>query len=475
MQLDMNAAANHYDRAAALLPATHPGRPAILVKAGRANLERGQLPEAEDLLREAIAGFETRRDVAGAGEATSRLAMVTAERGGTAESGRLLERAIFLLEQVPPGDALAEAYASSGMYYALAGRPGQALTAAGKALALAQPAPSLRTRALVARGTARVTLGDAGGIEDGREAARVARSLEMPAALALVLGNLAELEWLIEGPRGALATYQETWDLARRHGGMRLGTVFWAESLRPLLDLGDWDELLARLQQLRPVLEAQGASYSLAGMEPYRAAVLLWRGELTPARAVIEGALPAAREIADLQVLVPAQAVAALAEQASGSQPAALVLAGEYEAAVRARPGQVGWYWGWWFLADLVRVCVAAGELDRATALIGDAQPAVLRHRLSVLAARAALAEAQGRLGQAAALYAEAADGWDAYGHVLEHGQALLGLGRCRLALGEPGPEQPLAGARRLFARLKAAPLLAETDRWLVQVVAQTS
>ena len=475
MQLDMNDAASHYDRAAGLLPATHPGRPAILVKAGRANLERGQLAQAEDLFREAIAAYQTRHDEASAGEATSWFAMVTAERGGTAEARRLLESAIWLLEQVPPGDALAEAYASSGMYYALAGRPEEALAAAGKALALGQLAPRLRSWALDARGFARVTLGDAGGIEDYREAVRAARALEMPVVLALVLGNLAEVEWLIEGPRGALATYRETWDLARRHGDMRLGTVFWAESLRPLLDLGEWDELLARSQQLRPVLEAQGASYGVAGMEPYRAAVLLWRGEYTAARTMIEGVLPAAREIADLQVLVPALAVAALAEQASGTQPTALALVGEYEAAVRARPGQAGWYWGWWFLADLVRVCVAAGELDRAAALIGDAQPAVARHQFSVLTARAVLAEARGELHDAAARYAEAADGWQAYGHVLEHGQALLGLGRCRLTLAEPGTEQALTQARQLFARLQATPLLAETDRWLGQALAQTS
>jgi hypothetical protein len=167
--------------------------------------------------------------------------------------------------------------------------------------------------------------------------------------------------------------------------------------------------------------------------------------------------------------------VAALAGQASGSQPAALALAAEYEAAVRARPGQAGWHWGWWFLADLVRVCVTAGELDRAAALIGDAQPAVLRHQLSVLTARAVLAEAQGDLRDAAARYAEAADSWQAYGHVLEHGQALLGLGRCRLTLTEPGTEQALTQARQLFARLQAAPLLAETDRWLGQALAQTS
>ena len=164
---------------------------------------------------------------------------------------------------------------------------------------------------------------------------------------------------------------------------------------------------------------------------------------------MIDGAPPAAREIADLQVLVPALAVAALAEQASGNQPAALELADEYEAAVRARPGQAGWHWGWWFLADLVRVCVAAGELNRAAALVGDAHPAVLRHQLSVLTARAVLAEARGELHQAAGRYAHAARGWQAYGHVLEHGQALLGLGRCRLALREPGNEQTLTEARR--------------------------
>ena len=123
MQLDLKVAAGHYDRAAGLLPVTDPGRPAILIKAGRANVERGQLPEAERLLREAIAGYQTQHDTAGAGEATSRLAIVTMERGGTAEAGRLLDRAISLLEQAPPGDALAEAYATSGMFHAIAGPP----------------------------------------------------------------------------------------------------------------------------------------------------------------------------------------------------------------------------------------------------------------------------------------------------------------------------------------------------------------
>ena len=135
----------------------------------------------------------------------------------------------------------------------------------------------------------------------------------------------------------ALASYRESWDLAQRHGALLAGTrLSGPRASGPLFDLGEWDELLARSQQLRPVLEAQGASYTLAGMEPYRAAVLLWRGELTAARALIEGVLPAAREIADLQVLVPALAVAALAEQASGNQP------GRARAGRRVRGGGAG-------------------------------------------------------------------------------------------------------------------------------------
>ena len=190
---------------------------------------------------------------------------------------------------------------------------------------------------------------------------------------------------------------------------------------------------------------------------------------------MIDGVLPAAREIADLQVLVPALAVAALAEQASGNQPAALELADEYEAAVRARPGQAAYTPGWWFLADLVRVCVAAGELQPRRGAGRGRPPGRCCGISSAFLPPEPSFEARGELHQAAGRYAHAARGWQAYGHVLEHGQALLGLGRCRLALREPGTEQTLTEARLWFAQLKAAPLLAEADRWLGQALAQTS
>jgi hypothetical protein len=52
-----------------------------------------------------------------------------------------------------------------------------------------------------------------------------------------------------------------------------------------------------------------------------------------------------------------------------------------------------------------------------------------------------------------------------------EEAQALLGRGRCLLALGRaPEAAQPLREAREIFARLGARPALEETDALLEQV-----
>jgi hypothetical protein len=48
------------------------------------------------------------------------------------------------------------------------------------------------------------------------------------------------------------------------------------------------------------------------------------------------------------------------------------------------------------------------------------------------------VAEASGRLEEAAGLYAAAAAGWDAFGFVLERALALAGEARCLAALGRP-------------------------------------
>jgi hypothetical protein len=111
-----------------------------------------------------------------------------------------------------------------------------------------------------------------------------------------------------------------------------------------------------------------------------------------------------------------------------------------------------------------VRVCVAVGHRGTAEALAAQADEGVARNRYGLLAARAALAAADGALEEAVLRYEEAAARWADYGHQLERAQALLGAGRCLLALGRPDGHVQLESARTLLATLDAGPLLAEAD-----------
>jgi hypothetical protein len=72
----------------------------------------------------------------------------------------------------------------------------------------------------------------------------------------------------------------------------------------------------------------------------------------------------------------------------------------------------------------------------------------------------------------AVARHAAAADGWGAFGVVLEQGHALLGVGRCAALLDGAGAAArgPLGRARAIFDRLGATALLAETDQLFAQL-----
>ena len=78
---------------------------------------------------------------------------------------------------------------------------------------------------------------------------------------------------------------------------------------------------------------------------------------------------------------------------------------------------------------------------------------------------RALLAENRGDLEPVAEEFGEAAHLWHDFGVPYEEAQALLGQGRCLVALGRaPEAAALLAATREIFARLGAKPALAETD-----------
>ncbi len=85
---------------------------------------------------------------------------------------------------------------------------------------------------------------------------------------------------------------------------------------------------------------------------------------------------------------------------------------------------------------EVIRLCLARGEVDLAAQVLGDRPVHVARTRHAVLTGRALLAEANGDLDTAAGLFADAAVAWASYGDPFERAHALEGRARSLEKLG---------------------------------------
>jgi class 3 adenylate cyclase/tetratricopeptide (TPR) repeat protein len=465
MRLDVGRAEASYRRALALHPPGAPGRSRVAAKVGRASFQAGRVAEAAVAYQEAIAGFAAEGDPVGQGETLNRLSSVLWNEGEAKGARDALAHAVALLERARPGPELCSAYAQMAMDLVMSGHPQEALGWADKALALADELgglPEERLRALDSRGVARGDLGDLGGMDDLRAALEIGLELGAGFDTAVVYNNLIEPLWLSEGPAAALATCREAIAFTERRG-LGEGTV-WIRTatLVPLLDLGRWAEAVETADAVIAWERDHGGQYMSEMARQVKARVLLWRGEPDAALVLVRDLLPRARAIDDLQLLVPALAVAAATELAAGDRRAARGLVEEVQRVVADRGGG-RWYLGQ-HVADLVRVCVGLGQPATGETLAAQAHDGVARNRHALVTARAVLAEAGGALERAVGGYDEAAARWAGYGHPLERARALLGAGRCLLALGRPEGRLRLRDARSVLATLDAGPLLAEAD-----------
>ena len=87
------------------------------------------------------------------------------------------------------------------------------------------------------------------------------------------------------------------------------------------------------------------------------------------------------------------------------------------------------------------------------------------------MSVKAAIALESGRHEAALSDFTEAATRWHDFAMPYEEGHALLGQGRCLVALDRaPEAAAPLVAAREIFARLSARPALEETESALATV-----
>lgn len=467
MSLDIARAAECFARALELAPMDLPERGVLLARRGAAAVQAGRFRDAQRDYEDAIEQFRMSGDRLGEGAALDRLATVQWDQGDTAGSRVRLAEALAVLEGQPHGPELAECYVSLASDRMVTGHLEEAIAWAERSLELSSRvgAEHLRPRALSWRGAARCYAGDLGGLDDLDEGLRAAEQMGLARDQTHALLILAEVRWATDGPRRALEISETTNELATRRGLRDTAFACRTQALGPMFDVGRWDELLTMADEILAWSEAAGGGYDAITAQLWKAQVLLGRGVVEEATAIAADFMSLAREIADPQVLVPAVVVSGTIAVREGRLDDALRLV---EDLVGASDVSFDWYREH-FIADLARLCVSAGDLSLGDRLLKGAHAFALRHRLGMASARAAVEEAGGEVEAAAAGFAEASEGWDRCGHVVESALASLGAGRCLVRLSRAEAEVSLERARSIAAGLGAAPLLGEADDWLAR------
>jgi tetratricopeptide (TPR) repeat protein len=254
-----------------------------------------------------------------------------------------------------------------------------------------------------------------------------------------------------EGSRKGLELNDRAIDLCDRRGIQGQGMWARAESMWLLYDAGRWDDLLDRTATMMPWAEAHGDSIVGSIGLSYRARVLTHRGQEGVAEELLARALAVAPQIGDLQVQAPVYIAAAIVEQARGNPSAALDHIRAFDEATEGGPTEYRELQS----PEIVRVCLANHDVELAGKIVGDREVFVARTKDAVLTGRALLAEARGDMGDALALFQEAAAAWGTYGGPFERAHALAGAGRCLSALGrDEEATRTNAEARALFTAL---------------------
>jgi class 3 adenylate cyclase/tetratricopeptide (TPR) repeat protein len=470
--LDTSAALSNLERALTLAPEGHPERPGALARFGEAALQAGRFAEASVALDEAIASFLARGDLPAAATLMGTLGRVHG-RLGDPRTWALPAEALMFLEPLGPSPELVGALIEVSAIDALQAKSEDAVRAADRALGLASelglPRPA---RALGFRGMARCNLGDPGGVEDYREAIEIATEAGQGREVALLHNNLGIALWIFEGPGVSLEVLRDGIGFAQARGLAEMLDSLMASQFDVLYELGDLDEALEVAARVAERLEASGDVYDLSAVRAAQARIFALRGEAAKVADAIEWLEPTARGTQAPEIVVSGLGTAALVRAALGQDDAATALLTELESYPNARDNQN--YPA--LLPPMVRTALGMGQTELTERLVSglDARYPYAEHAL--VAANAALTEANEDLLAAADGYAEAADRWERFGIVPEEAFALLGQGRCLLGLSRATEaEHILQRAREIFEMLQAGPALAETDALLQQATALSS
>jgi len=447
--VDASRAFDLYDRAVSL---AHPGgdRFAALMRSAIMGRRSGRLEAGAVLGRfeEALALARTMGDESLIGEALTRVGSQLGALGQTARSRETLAEAVRVLEELPPGRALAGAYAYRAEEEMFAGNVRSSSEFAGRAIAILEhESDELLIMALHIRGDARCSQGDFGGLDDLRLALRLSEEEQSTNAIVTSRNYLGEWLAAVDGPAAAMPEFEAAMELAERRGFSTAAHWAKATTAATLFDLGDWDRALLLCEQLLAVPHGHLDATLEVQARVTRSAVGLAReaGVVDDPDQVIA----LARNVEELQALVPALVMGASVAASDGHAATARSLLEEFDSATL---GVAEEYRGS-KLAEVARTSVAVGASDLLARIVSTSDARSRRDSLQLRAAKAVLAEARGD-GDAAERYRSAAEGWRSFGVPYEEALARRGRARVLSSSGATPEPDDETRARELFTAL---------------------
>jgi class 3 adenylate cyclase len=467
LRLDVAAAERHLARALELAGSDTGERLRILPSWGEALLLRNRHREAAAVYEEAIAGFRTSGETRAAAAAMCWLADAVASLGEP--SADLTREAFELLADDGPSPEAVEVQ----WHYALAlliqdADPLSILEAADRALEacrlLALPESAV---ARSVRGTARLQLGDRGGLEDLELALAAAKAQGLGIERATIEVNRCTPILTVQGAGAERAALIEAYDFVRSHGIDVHAYSCRVALVDSLFMTGAWDEALRQAALLLPELEATEQVWNLLFLQARRAMLLTLRGDSAAAAGFVPWVVWKGRESEVGWIRALALLAGAAVQLHAGRRDAALDLLTDCFAPRRAPVSIVE------VIPEAVRTALGCGGGELAEHIVRQLDSLLPASRLPleqhVMASiRGSLGEKRAEHESALVEFAAAVVGWRDFQMPYEEGHALLGQGRCLVALGRaPEAAAPLAGAREIFARLGATPALGEVDRLL--------
>ncbi|MBV9193237.1 MAG: AAA family ATPase [Solirubrobacterales bacterium] len=472
MGVDVAAAERRYARALAMLGPDQPERADTLVRHGEALMQRARFSDAAAAYEQAIAALQSRGETRAAATAMVGYQSLLHKLGDT-RYRQLIADAVAMLEPLGPSPELVQALTARAATSFLSEEHREAIDFAERAIGLAAtlglPEPA---RAIGYRGGARFALGDADGLADTRQALDLAVAQGEGGVVGMLHNNLAEDLNRVEGPRARLNLVQQGIAFVERRGMEFWALALGAQAVEALVDLGSFEDATAAAERLDDRISAAEDWLSRLIARLARGRVLARRGQLNEARAITEWGVERAHEFDDPQSIAMAFPLAAAVKLELGDVTGAAGLLSELEQTpnVRHTPSFAG------SLPEAVRVAVASRDAGLGARLVDGLVPAYPLDQLALVTAHALLTEDRADHRRAAALFADAAERWARFEMPWEHGHALIGRGRCLLALGRSTEAaEALGAARDTLTPLGARPVLEKVAALLAQAPAATS